>query len=171
MGTGHPTAVIHHNIHHIHIRPITNIGTSSFVAVTFIPYQPRRVYCRPEAVAFVTLSLTTGICPSAISHSSHSHSPHYQHRDKIVCRWHFVTHRPHRVHCLPEAVAFVTPSPPTGLCSFQLSRSPYPHSPHSRHRVKIVSLSISLPVNHVGSTVILALSPSSLYHRLQDFDH
>ena len=61
MGTGHPTAVIHHNIHHILIRPITNIGTSSFVAVTFITYQPRRVYCRPEAVAFVTLSPTSGL--------------------------------------------------------------------------------------------------------------
>ena len=71
MGTGHPTAVIYHNIHHIHIRPITNIGTSSFVAVTFIPYQPRRVYCRPEAVAFVTLSLTTGICSFRDFHIHH----------------------------------------------------------------------------------------------------
>ena len=54
------------HIHHIPIHPITNIGSGSFVAVTFVTYQPRRVYCHPEAVAFVTLLPTSGHVHSVI---------------------------------------------------------------------------------------------------------
>ena len=42
------------NFHHFHIHPITDIGTGSLSLSLSVPFQPRRVYCHPEAVVFVT---------------------------------------------------------------------------------------------------------------------
>ena len=108
------------HIHNIHIHPITNIGTRSFVAVIFVTLQPRRVYCHPGAVAFVTISPTTGLCSFRNCHIHHIHiHPITNIGSRSFVAVTFVTYQPRRVYCHPEAVAFVTLSPTSGLCSFR----------------------------------------------------
>ena len=77
------------NFHHFHLHPITNIGTSSFVAVNFVALQPRRVLSSwGRRIRHHVTNNRTMFVPY-LSHSSHSLSPHYQHRVKIICRRHF----------------------------------------------------------------------------------
>ena len=107
------------HIHNIHIHPITTIRTRSFVPVTFVSYQPRRIYCHPEAVTFVTLSLTQDYVHSVmVTFITFTFTPlPTSGQDHLLLS---ISSPFSRVgSCHSGAVAFVTMSPTTGLCSFR----------------------------------------------------
>ena len=109
MATGHPMAVIFSPIFiTFTFTPLPTSGQDHLSLSLSVPYQPRLVYCHPEAVVFVTplpqqdyvrsviVTFTTftftPLPPSGQDHLSLSP----------------VTYQPRRISCHPEAVTFVT---------------------------------------------------------------